>query len=185
MSAVHSPVRVSLLGAESTGKTTLAAQLARTLGALWVPEALRDFCIVHGRVPQPGEQQALMREQARREAVALQAAARCGAPLVLCDTAPLMTALYSELLFGDASLLPEALAHQRRYAFTLFLQPDIGWQADGLFRDGAQVQQPVTQRLQTLVAQSGVAHARIEGQGELRLQHALQALRRVGIAAAR
>lgn len=49
---------IALVGAESTGKTTLARELARVLAgrgvdAVMVPEALRDFCLQHDRTPLP------------------------------------------------------------------------------------------------------------------------------------
>ena len=47
---------IGLLGAESTGKTTLAAELGRALAAggrrvAVVPEYLREFCDRSGRTP--------------------------------------------------------------------------------------------------------------------------------------
>jgi hypothetical protein len=47
---------VAVLGAESTGKTTLAVELGRTLTARGrkvgvVPEVLREFCEREGRTP--------------------------------------------------------------------------------------------------------------------------------------
>jgi hypothetical protein len=49
------------VGAESTGKTSLAAALCRALAAqghdvVQVPEYLREFCNLHGRTPLAGEQ---------------------------------------------------------------------------------------------------------------------------------
>jgi nicotinamide riboside kinase len=170
------PLRIGLIGAESTGKTTLAAQLARATGGLWVPEYLRDFCVLHGRPPRADEQQGVIDGQIAREARALGAAERAGLRFVFCDAPPLMTAIYSELLFADASHFAQALAHQRRYAFTLFTQPDIGWQHDGV-RDGPHVQQPVTERIAQLLTQHGIGYAPVSGAGPLRLQHALAALR--------
>ena len=45
------PVRVCLMGAECTGKSTLAQALAAHFGGLWVPEYLRAFCDRQGRTP--------------------------------------------------------------------------------------------------------------------------------------
>lgn len=52
---------VALLGAESTGKTTLAHRLREVLAAeghrvAVVAEYLREFCDTHGRTPRPEEQ---------------------------------------------------------------------------------------------------------------------------------
>ena len=63
--------RVALLGAESTGKSRLAQELAdhlrgRGLRAVAVPEVLREWCERQGRAPRPEEQLALAQEQERR-----------------------------------------------------------------------------------------------------------------------
>ena len=50
-------IRLAIVGAESTGKTTLAAALAPRLAkdcglrVTWVPEVLRDWCQHMGRTP--------------------------------------------------------------------------------------------------------------------------------------
>ena len=64
-------MKVALLGAESTGKTTLARDLAawftaRGRSAIAVPEALRDWCEREGRTPRPEEQMGIAQEQERR-----------------------------------------------------------------------------------------------------------------------
>jgi len=37
------PLRVALIGAECTGKTSLAMAMARELPGLWLPEILREW----------------------------------------------------------------------------------------------------------------------------------------------
>ncbi|MFZ8480597.1 AAA family ATPase, partial [Staphylococcus aureus] len=82
------------LGAECTGKSTLAAALARHCNAGLVSEYLREWCDAHGRTPLRHEQAHIAAEQAAR----IDAAARQHA-LVFCDTTPLITALCSEHYF--------------------------------------------------------------------------------------
>lgn len=137
------PRLLCLLGAECTGKTSLAQALAAVLPAVWVPEYLRHFCIQHGRTPQREEQSHIAEQQQAAETAALAQAQAQGLAWVVCDTAPLLTAVYSEYVFGDHSLYPLARSAQQRYALTLFLQPDFPWQADGLQRDGAQARSAV------------------------------------------
>ncbi|HZY16781.1 MAG TPA: AAA family ATPase, partial [Ramlibacter sp.] len=60
--------RVALLGAESTGKTRLANELATHLreqgcDAVAVPETLRAWCESAGRPPRPEEQLAIAQAQ--------------------------------------------------------------------------------------------------------------------------
>jgi nicotinamide riboside kinase len=169
------PRLICVIGAECTGKTSLVRELADMLGASVVPEALRDWCAVQGRTPQVHEQAALMQAQIHMEDKALAQINKGLDAIVLCDTAPLLTAVYSLHYFADSSLLAAAHAHHRRYALTLWLQPDLPWVADGLQRDGLAAQAAVHALLaQQLAQQSHVV--RIVGRGPGRLQAARSAL---------
>ena len=171
------PVVIALLGAECTGKTTLCQALAQALPGLWVPEALRDFVDAHGRPPQPAEQPALLAEQRAREEAAIARAAAQGLGWVLTDSAPVATALYSEQLFGDAGLRAAALSHHRRYALTLVTGLDVPWEPDGAQRDGPSARFDFDARLRALLAESGIAHHRLEGAAAPRLALALRLAR--------
>ena len=77
---------IALLGAESTGKTTLASALAERLAAdghvaVVVPEYLREFCDRQQRTPRHDEQQGIAAEQTRR----IEAAAQSHALVIAGD----------------------------------------------------------------------------------------------------
>lgn len=174
--------RVALLGAESTGKTTLARELARDLQARGlrvavVAEVLREWCAREGRTPRPEEQLPIAREQERR----VEAAAASGVDLVIADTTAVMVAVYSALLFDDAGLLAFALERQRGYDATLLTGLDLPWVADGVQRDGPHVRGPVDARVRDALQQAGVPYHLVYGDGPSRLQGALQALRAAGV----
>lgn len=174
-------VRIAIVGAESTGKTTLAAQLAAQLAVrtaeggvrrvAWVPEVLREWCDRAGRTPQAHEQAAILREQHAR----VEAAARTH-EVVLSDTTALTTAVYSRLIFGDLSLDDEALALHRRFALTLLTALDLPWVADGHQRDGEQVREPVDALLRQALLAHRLPFAVIGGSGAARLQQAARAV---------
>jgi len=170
-------LRIAIVGAESTGKTALAQALAQRIGALsglrstWVREHLRAWCDAHGRTPRPDEQAAIAAQQQ-----ALIDSAAATHAVVVCDTTPLMTAVYSEWLFSDLSLQAEAVAQQRRCHITLLTALDIVWQADGLQRDGPQVRAPVDQRVRQLLVQNALPWALVTGQGNARVECALRAV---------
>jgi nicotinamide riboside kinase len=170
-------LRIAILGAESTGKTTLASDLALALSARtgqavpWVPEWLREWCDAHGRTPTLDEQPAIAQGQFER--ISAKSAAHA---FVVCDTTPLMTAVYSRLVFGDRSLDAKALEWQRQFDITLLMALDLPWVADGLQRDGPQVQQPVDRMLRELLAQVPRPWFVIGGQGSERLRAALAAI---------
>lgn len=168
---------VALLGAESTGKTTLSGEIAAALcvagaSAVVVPEALREFCVTHERTPRRDEQAAIATEQTRR----IDAAA-AGSAVVIADTTALMTAVYSDFVFGDTGLYDAAEAEQRRVDLTLLTALDLPWLCDGLQRDGAHVQAPVDRLLRASLGRVGLPFVRIAGTGVARLAAALAAIR--------
>ena len=172
----NDPFIVVLLGAESTGKTTLAHAIGTALrhrGELVavVDEALREFCDRHQRTPRRDEQAGIAAEQTRR----IDAAA-ASAAVVVADTSALMIAVYSDFVFADGSLYAPAEAWQQRCALTLVTALDLPWRADGLQRDGAHVRAPVDALVRASLRRAGVDFATASGSGDARLASALAAI---------
>ena len=148
-------VSVLLLGGECTGKTSLATavaedQRARGRSVLVVSEALRDFVDSTGRTPHRDEQEAVWRSQCDSLTNALDTARAGGVDLVVCDPAPLMTAVYSIQYFADDSLLDPALAATESADLLIWCQPDLPWQPDGLHRDGPEARHATHELLSSL-----------------------------------
>ena len=167
---------IALIGAESTGKTTLARALAERLAAQGrrvarIDEVLREFCDREGRTPRPDEQAGIAREQSRRIADA----ARMH-DVVIADTTALMVAVYSQMLFDDESLLPGALAEQARCRATLLTALDLPWVSDGFIRDGAHVRAPVDALLRAALHRAGVGYSVVAGHRDQRLANAERAV---------
>jgi nicotinamide riboside kinase len=169
---------IAVVGAESTGKTTLAAALAQRIAAdtglacAPVDEHLRQWCTAAGRTPRIDEQRAIAEAQQQRIADA--AAAH---DVVVADTTALMIAVYSRLVFGDRSLDAWAGAtHKRSTALTLVTALDLPWVPDGLQRDGPHVREPVDAMLRELMAAHGIGWSVVGGSGDARLANALDAV---------
>lgn len=180
MTPPAAPLLVCLLGAESTGKTTLSHALAERLGqrgwaAQVVPEALRDWCAAAGRTPRPQEQLGIAQEQERR----VDQAVAAGAQAVVADTSALMVAIYSAMLFADGSLHAYALAQQRRYTVNLLMALDLPWVPDGLQREGPHVRAPVDAQLRQALGRAGVAWHLVHGSGPARADAAWSAIESV------
>ena len=176
MEEAVSPLRIALLGAESTGKTALTQQLAAHFQAsgkstALVPEYLREWCAAHARTPRPEEQLSIATEQAKRVDVAA-----AEFDIVIADTTPLMIAIYSDLLFDDRSLYDMALAHQRTFDHTLVTGLDLPWVADGLQRDGPHVREPVDALIRAALARGKIDYQVVYGSGAARLENALTCL---------
>lgn len=170
-------LRIAIVGAESTGKTTLARALAAALACdggrrvAWVPEVLRQWCDANGRTPLAHEQEAIARAQHER----IEHAAGAH-EVVVSDTTALMTAVYSRIVFGDRSLDATAVELHRTMHATLLTALDLPWVPDGHQRDGPQVQRPVDDALRELLRAHRLPFAVVGGQGPARLAQALAAV---------
>jgi nicotinamide riboside kinase len=169
---------VAIVGAESTGKTTLAAALRAALATegrsvALVSEYLREFCDHHGRTPRIDEQTAIAAEQTRRID-----AARQDHDIVVADTTALMIAVYSNHVFGDTSLYPQGEQAHARCGLTLLTALDLPWHADGVQRDGPHVRGPIDSLVRAALARAGVGYCVVAGTGPARLDAALASVRR-------
>lgn len=144
---------ISVVGGESTGKSSLAAALGESLPAILVEEYLRTWVHRQGRVPKPSEQQAVLAGHRAAEVSALRRAARTGPPWVVSDSGPLMTAVYSIQYYDDASLLPRALEWTAASAAVIWCQDDFPWQPDPQ-RDGADARAASQQILAGIFAEN-------------------------------
>ena len=167
-------IRVALLGAESTGKTSLSQHITKALlaqgqMAVYVPEVLREWCQMNGRTPALHEQRQIAQQQAERIF-----SIREG--WVIADTTPLMTAVYSDYVFKDPSLYEEALGLQAQFDLTLVMGLDVAWVPDGLQRDGEHVRQPVDSLIRQAMAKKQLPFKVIYGQDQARLNAALLAI---------
>jgi len=178
---------IAIVGAESTGKTTLAQALCNALRerggrrVAWVPEVLRGWCERCGRTPHAHEQASILRMQHEQIAAAI-----ASYDTVVCDTTALMTAVYSRLVFGDASLEDRAgELHRRHVRLTLLTALDLPWVADGIQRSGPQVQQAVDRELRALMRRQRIGFSVVSGHGDKRLGQAMAAVATDAAAAAR
>jgi nicotinamide riboside kinase len=167
---------IALLGAECTGKSALSQALVahlQSLGrdAVAVSEYLREWCEVHQRTPLLHEQLHIATTQQARIA-----AAAVRHSMVIADTTALMTAVYSDYVFNDASLYPAALAQQRAVAMTLVTGLDMSWEPDGIQRDGAHVQVQVDQLLRKVLDTGQIPYQVVYGLGDARLLNAINSI---------
>ena len=122
--------RIAIFGAESTGKSTLAAALGRRFDAPVAPEYVREFWNEHdGRIVAE-DLDAIARGQVANEEAAV-AAAKQG--LVICDTELLTNVLWADLLFPGGCpewVRVEAEKRSRNFALYLLCDTDVAFEPD-------------------------------------------------------
>lgn len=131
--------RICVVGAESTGTTTLARALAAHYDTAWVPEYGREYSevkLARGDFDtwQTDEFTYIATEQCRMEDEAARRANR----LLICDTDAFATSIWHRRYLGARSPAVEAIADSRRYDLYLLTDVDIPFVQDGL-RDGEHI----------------------------------------------
>ena len=126
---MDSPLIVTVVGAESVGKTTLARVLSERFVAPLVPEVARDY--LAGRV---GYHPRDLLEIARRQREVEERTIARGGRLVIADTDLVVVAIWWQTKYGRLSgaltnELGKGLRGDRRY---LVPRPDIPWEPDPL-----------------------------------------------------
>lgn len=124
--------KICLLGAESSGKTTLAAALALHLQTMWVPEYGRELWVEkQGQLVFDDMQAIAVRQLALEDQLRTQAK-----QWLVCDTSPLTTLLYSLAMFEQASDALQDMANTP-YDFIILCDIDIPLIQDGTRQDQA------------------------------------------------
>lgn len=126
--------RVTILGGESSGKSTLAAALAEHFNTEWVPEYGRELWDLRNGVLSYADLLLIAREQVRRETQAALMPRSIESSILICDTSPLTTLLYCLDMFNQAEPELHTLA-TRTYDLVVLCAPDFAFVQDGTRRD--------------------------------------------------
>lgn len=167
--------RVVLVGAESTGKTTLARDLAEHYGTAWVPEFGRAHSDARPEGPwQSAEFERIAREQDQRE----DAAARVCERILVCDTDSFATAIWHERYVGHRSAAVEAIAAKRRPDLYLLAGSDAPFVQDGT-RDGEHLRGWMEARFREELPRRNVPWIELRGDHAARRRGAIEACDRL------
>ena len=172
--------RVVLIGAESTGKTTLAQALAERYSTVWVPEFGREHWerkvagpAMDGPLPawSVAEFREIAAEQQRRENEAARRANR----VLLCDTNAFATGTWHERYQGCRDEVVDEIGRRDRVDLYLLTEPDFPFVQDG-WRDGESIRDWMHTRFVEQLDASPTPVVRLRGPLEDRIAQASAAI---------
>lgn len=168
--------RVVVIGAESTGKSTLAEALARELSTVWVPE--------HGRWYWEGRRHLVdhrwSTEEFRRIAAAqhrleLDLARQAARAVVIADTDALVTSVWHERYLDAADTELDRMASDVVPDLYLVCCPDFDWVQDGT-RESEDHRIVMQESMTDRANASGARVVQLEGPHDHRLAAALESV---------
>ncbi len=160
--------KIVLFGSESTGKTTLAQQLAIFYKTVWVPEFAREYLENERINVQYSDVIPIAKGQLMAEDRLIERANK----LLICDTNILETKVYSDVYFGTS---PEWLSDEiknREYDFYLLTNIDVEWSPDPL-RDKPHQRKEMHNLFKNELLSRQLPFAEISGLEEVRLKNAI------------
>jgi NadR type nicotinamide-nucleotide adenylyltransferase len=167
--------KVAIVGAESSGKTTLAGALGRACNGVVAAEFARTYLEAHGPSYTEADLLTIAVAQARAEDAAMDLAARNGQGLVVCDTDLITIRIWSEEKFGRCDPWTREASEHRHYDLWLLCRPDIPWEADPL-RENPHDRERLFSVYGTMLKALGKPFVVLGGPREDRLRHALDAI---------
>ncbi|KIO53650.1 DUF4301 family protein [Flavobacterium hibernum] len=174
-------IKIALFGPESTGKTTLAKQLAEYYETEWIPEFARDYlqekweenqhiCVADDMLPIAYGQVAL---ENQKLAVAKK--------YLFCDTNLMVTKVFSEMYYGFCDPLLNEAALEHEYDLFFLTDIDVPWEKDDI-RDTPDGRETVFSVFKQTLIDTNKPFITLSGNKESRLAKATAIIDRLAIA---
>ncbi|GAB3528835.1 hypothetical protein GCM10027443_07260 [Pontibacter brevis] len=158
-------LKIAITGPESTGKSTLAENLARHYDTVWVPEYARTYVGNLGRPYTLEDLEAIARGQLALEQEMQPQAKR----ILFSDTDLLVIKIWSEHAFGQCPTWIQDKLKQQNYNLCLLMGVDLPWEPDPQ-REHPHLRQYFYEWYKRELQALGVPFVEIYGQQEERLQ---------------
>lgn len=128
MSGENSVKKIAIVGPESTGKSTISAELANHYNTVWVPEFARGYCAALTEPCTWQDEINMFRGQIELEEKMLPQANK----ILICDTTFITVKIWSDHMFGESpqEVIDELPKHP--YDLYLLMNIDLVWQEDPL-----------------------------------------------------
>ncbi|QEC51760.1 NadR type nicotinamide-nucleotide adenylyltransferase [Anseongella ginsenosidimutans] len=162
-------IKVAVIGPESTGKSTLALQLAKHYQTVWVPEYARYYCSYLGKDPVLQDEVNMFYGQIALEESLEPLANR----LLICDVTILNVKVFCEEVFNEC---PEFIIEEvknRFYDLYLLTDIDMPWEDDPL-RGFPHRREYFFERYKKELEALNATYRVVSGLGEKRLQCAVR-----------
>lgn len=166
------PIKIAILGPESSGKSTLAKALASHFNGNYVEEFARLYLEKNGSEYSFQDLDFFAQQQLKLET-------NCSSSgFLFCDTNPLSIKIWSLYKYGTVSSVVNQLATSSFYDFHLLLQPDLPYEEDPLREDSPQKNRDeLFQLFENQLQAIKATYTIIGGVHEARLNNAINCIR--------
>lgn len=170
------PKRILILGPESTGKSTLASDLAVYFDEPWVPEFAREYLEILGRPYGFADLLKIAKGQMALEDEKMGKAQK----YLFCDTDLRVIQVWSEHKFGKVHDWVKNELDERVYDLILLTDIDLPWEPDPLREHpDPEMRTYFFKKYQQLAEESGFPFLIVSGNQQKRLNSAIEAVEKL------
>lgn len=172
--------KVLITGPESTGKSTLCAELAKQYSALTTIEFARDYLNKLKREYNERDLLNILEGQMKLECIASKNSLNKNSTLLFCDTGPEVMYVWSLYKYGRVH--PEIIScfKKHTYDLVLLMDTDLPWQFDYLRENPNQKDRnDILKNYINLFNQHNIPFKLISGSEEKRLKNASQEINKI------
>ncbi|MDA3943631.1 MAG: ATP-binding protein [Bacteroidetes bacterium] len=166
--------RIAITGPESTGKSWLAERLAEHYNTSWVPEFARSYLEKTGQKYTPRDIEQIAKGQLELERNIISQAKA----VLFTDTEMLVCKIWLDFVFGLKSNFIEKALEEQNYDLYLLCDIDIDWQPDPL-REHPHKREELFVHYENLLIERGFPFVKVSGQGNIRLENAVNAVNEI------
>lgn len=164
-------IKIALYGPESTGKTTLAKQLAEKFQATWIPEFAREYLQqkwdTSQKICEPEDLLPIALGQMKLENDALKTTEK----YLFVDTNLMCTKVFSEIYYGFCDPILDKAARKHKYDLFLLTDIDVPFEKDDL-RDKPNEREMLLEKFEKALVENKKPYILISGNQEERLEKA-------------
>lgn len=165
-------IKIALFGPESTGKTTLAMQLAEYFKTAWVPEFARNYLQEKwdktGKICDADDMLPIAYGQTKLENDSISIANK----FLFCDTNLMVTKVFSEVYYNFCEPKLDKAAREHEYDLFFLTDIDVPWEKDDL-RDKAEGRDAVFAVFKQTLIDNNKPFITLSGDKDLRLNKAI------------
>lgn len=178
--------KIVIIGPESTGKSTLSAELSKHFNTLWCPEFAREYLLQNGTQYTLEDLTTIAKGQIAKEDNFTQLVQEhwitsspkiTNTPLLIIDTDMLVMKVWSEFVFNSCDHFILDQIEKRKYDLYLLCNTDLPWTKDELREyPDVETRQKLFLIYKTLLTQQEVPFIEIKGMHQERLATAIDGI---------